>query len=203
MDIWMEDKLLLFILFVVPGFVSVKAYELLFPSEAIASKEKLVDAVAYSCVNYALLFPVYAFASEVEVLHGCAAAYFVGGLVALFIAPVCWVFALKRIRSTKWFLKNLPHPTAKPWDYFFGQRQPVWIIATLSDGSRIGGLFSEKSFASSSPASEQIYIEQAWRLNEDGGFDRPREESAGLLINGSEIRHLEFFEYENLEENHE
>ena len=61
-DIWMEDKLLLFILFVVPGFVSVKAYELLFPSEAIASKEKLVDAVAYSCVNYALLFPIYAFA---------------------------------------------------------------------------------------------------------------------------------------------
>lgn len=32
MDIWDANKLLLFIAFVIPGFVSLKIYELLFPA---------------------------------------------------------------------------------------------------------------------------------------------------------------------------
>lgn len=56
MDIWEQDKLILFIAFVIPGFVSLKAYELLFPSQRTDSSTQIIEAVTYSCINYALLF---------------------------------------------------------------------------------------------------------------------------------------------------
>lgn len=55
MDIWTVDKLVLFIAFIVPGFVSLKAYELLAPRVTKESTQQLIDAVAYSSINYAIL----------------------------------------------------------------------------------------------------------------------------------------------------
>lgn len=55
MNIWDTDKLVLFIAFVIPGFVSIKTYDLFVPSERREVGKSLVDAVAYSCVNYSLL----------------------------------------------------------------------------------------------------------------------------------------------------
>ena len=53
MDIWDANKLLLFIAFVIPGFVSLKTYELLCPGAPKESDKLLIDAVAYSSINYA------------------------------------------------------------------------------------------------------------------------------------------------------
>lgn len=61
MDIWEADKLVLFIAFVVPGFISLKTYALLQPTQVKDTSQQLIDAVAYSSVNYALLLgPMYA-----------------------------------------------------------------------------------------------------------------------------------------------
>jgi hypothetical protein len=45
MDIWQTDKLVLFIAFVVPGFVALKTYELLIPRAPRESAQQLIDAV--------------------------------------------------------------------------------------------------------------------------------------------------------------
>lgn len=52
MDIWDTNKLILFIAFVIPGFVSLKTYELLVPANMKDSDKRLIDAVAYSSVKY-------------------------------------------------------------------------------------------------------------------------------------------------------
>ena len=51
MDIWDINKLLLFIALVIPGFVSLKTYELLFPAALKESDKLLIDAVAYSSIR--------------------------------------------------------------------------------------------------------------------------------------------------------
>ncbi len=59
-DSFEESKLILFIAFVVPGFIAIKAYELLSPSQERDSSSQLIDAVSYSCLNYAvLIWPIY------------------------------------------------------------------------------------------------------------------------------------------------
>jgi hypothetical protein len=193
MDLWDANKLVLFIAFVVPGFVSLKAYELLVPRVAKDSAQQLIDAVAYSSINYALLlWPIY----EIEI-HGVRSTHptaYVGFYVFVLLgAPIFWACLLRWARTTQFVQQSLPHPTARPWDYLFSKRKPYWIIVTLKDGKKIGGRYDSRSFASSAPASEQLYLEECWAVNDDGGFERRREQSAGILILATDIVTVELF----------
>lgn len=193
MDIWETNKLILFIAFVVPGFVSLKTYELLFAGAPKEASKQLVDAVAYSSINYALLLgPIYAIETH-NVRATSPFWYSVFYIFVLLIAPVSWACLLKLLRTTQFFQSSLPHPTLRPWEYFFGQRKPYWVIVSLKDGEKVAGLYSDKSFASSAPAPEQLYLEETWVLNKDGGFERPRVDSAGVMILSADIVKIEFF----------
>ena len=201
MDIWDANKLLLFIAFVIPGFVSLKTYELLFPGTPKESDKLLVDAVAYSSINYALLlWPIYSIETN-QVRQSHPTAYVLFYVFVLLIAPIAWACVLKMLRTTEFFQRSMPHPTAKPWDFVFAQRKPYWAIVTLKDGKKIAGRYDSNSFASSSPAAEQLYLEENWVLNDDGGFDRPRTETAGILILSSEILTVELFKLTEGESN--
>ena len=65
----------------------------------------------------------------------------------------------------------------------------------------IAGRYDSVSFASSAPATEQLYLEENWVLNDDGGFERPRTATAGILILSSEIVTVEFFKLTAGEDN--
>jgi hypothetical protein len=193
-DIWDDNKLLLFIAFVIPGFISIKAYELLFPTQKADSTKMLVDAIAYSCVNYALLlWPIFAMeAFEVRGRH--PHLYVLFYVAVLFVAPVGWVALWKYIRECEYFQAMAPHPTQKPWDFVFGQRKAYWVTVTLKGGRKIAGMYGLNSFASSAPAEAQLYLEQEWMLNNEGGFERPAVQTAGVIILASEIETVELFE---------
>lgn len=196
MNIWEIDKLVLFIAFVVPGFISIKIYQLFFPSERRNSSEQVIDAIAYSSVNYAILFwPIWAVENS-GLRASCPTWYFIFYIFVLLIAPIIWVWLWSVIRKTDFVQKNAPHPTPKAWDYIFSQRKPYWVKVALKNGDVIGGLFAANSFASSAPAEEQIYLEETWVLNKKGGFNRMKTGSAGVVILSSEISHIEFRKYE-------
>lgn len=193
MDIWETNKLVLFIAFVVPGFISLKAYELLVPRATKESAQQLIDAVAYSSINYAiLLWPIY----EIEqgsIRTSSPSAYVAFYVFVLLVAPVFWAFLLRWARTTQFVQGALPHPTGKPWDYVFSQRKRYWIIVTLKDGKKIGGLYDAESFASSAPEPEQLYLQEHWVVNDDGGLERQRTDTAGILILSAEILTVELF----------
>jgi hypothetical protein len=193
MDIWETNKLLLFIAFVIPGFVSLKIYGILFPPTPDKNDKLLIDAVAYSSINYALLsLPIYA-VETYGIRKEYPLAYILFYCFVLFFAPICWAFLMRKLRTTEFFLRKMPHPIATPWDYVFGQRQSYWIIVTLKDGKQFAGRYDSASFASSFPAKEHIFLEESWVLNSDGGFERQRIDTAGILILSSDIITVEFF----------
>jgi hypothetical protein len=193
MDIWETNKLVIFIAFVIPGFVSLKTYELLLPSAPKESGKQLIDAVAYSCINYALLLlPIYLVEkSQIRCTH--PSVYIAFYVFVLLIAPVVWTLLYQKLRTMPILQRILPHPTAKPWDYVFGQRRPYWVIVTLEDGEKFAGRYDASSFSSSAPAPEQIYLEEAWVLNDEGGFSRPRTDTAGIIILAQNIVTIELF----------
>ncbi len=195
MDIWDIDKIFLFIAFVIPGFISIKVYELLVPCEKKDSSGQLIDAITYSCINYALLFwfIIEVESSTLSTAHPFLYKIFYG--LVLFGCPVLWVLLWRWARALDFFQKNAPHPTHKPWDYVFSQRKWYWIIVTLRDGQKIAGKYGKHSFSSSSPAQEQIYLEEAWVLNADEGFERPRTDTAGIIVLSQDISTVEFFKY--------
>ncbi|TDF37415.1 hypothetical protein EYS14_14790 [Alteromonadaceae bacterium M269] len=193
MNVWEFDKLFLFVAFVIPGFISIKAFELFHPANTRDGSKQIVDAVTYSCVNYALLLlPI--FWIENNKIYECSPYLYVCFyVVVLFVAPLLWAFLWKKLRESQAFQNNAPHPTQKPWDYVFSQRKSYWVIVTLKDNMKVAGKYSSNSFASHAPSPEQIYLEESWELNGDGGFERPHNESAGVIILSSEISYIEFF----------
>jgi len=195
LNIWELDKLFLFVAFVIPGFISIKAYEILVPSESKDSSKQVIDAITYSCINYALLlWPILEVeASSLSEAH--SSLYKIFYAFVLFVFPMVWVLIWRWVREREFFQKNAPHPTAKPWDYVFSQRQWYWVIATLKNGNKVAGKYAGKSFSSSNPATEQIFLEETWVLNEDGGFERSRTNTAGVIILADEISIIELFQY--------
>ncbi|MGE5437711.1 MAG: DUF6338 family protein [Syntrophothermus sp.] len=67
------------------------------------------------------------------------------------------------------------HPIGKPWDFIFQNKEDYWIIVNLKNGLKIGGKYDSKSFSSSFPYKEQIYIEEVWTLDDQNQFDKPIE----------------------------
>ncbi|MDT3230887.1 DUF6338 family protein [Pseudomonas sp. rhizo25] len=195
MDIWQADKLILFIAFVIPGFLSIKFYQLIFPGTIRNASDQLIDAVAYSCINYALLFwaIVYVEGAGFRQIH--PSLYYVFYVFVLFVSPFFLVLAWKWLRTHERFKGTAPHPTPKPWDFVFKQAKPFWIVVYLKNGNKVGGRYSGKSFASSFPADEQIYLEESWLVSDAGLLDRAVKQSAGVLIMASEISYVEFFHY--------
>ena len=105
-----------------------------------------------------------------------------------------FAFVIPGFISMKTYGLFFPHPIAKPWDYIFKQQDPFWVIIELKDGTKVGGLYSENSFSSNAPAEEQIYLEETWKLNENGGFDKKKQSTKGIIVSASEMKHIEFFE---------
>lgn len=201
MNIWEFDKLIVFILFVIPGFVSLKGYELLCPGTHKESSKQIIDAVAYSCINYALLFWLIKIVEDDAIAIRHPILYAFSYLFVLFIAPLIWVLIWKYIRSSKLFQNYAPHPTLKPWDYVFSKRKPYWVKIILKDGKIVAGKYGAESFTSSAPAEEQIYLEETWILKDNLGFERPKKRSAGVIVMSTNISHIEFSKYEEEKEN--
>jgi len=117
------------------------------------------------------------------------------GYFVFLIMPAVWPFVWSGIRGKKFVSRHLLHPNEGAWDFVFQQRIRYWMIVHMKDGRRIGGLFGYNSFASSAPANPQIYIEQVWKLDEDGVFESSVDESAGILILEEEMLAVELFNY--------
>jgi hypothetical protein len=189
-----SDTLRLILIFFVPGFISMKVYDLYVPSERRDFSKSLMEAVSFSCVNFAAMYwaIVAIHADNFPTNHPFW--YYLASAGILFVAPIFWPILYSRTMSLPFFRKRTIHPTPKPWDYVFSKGESLWVIVHLRDGRRIGGRFDTQSFASSFPADEQIYIEEVWQLDSKGRFKRKVDDSRGLIISREDFEAIEFFQ---------
>lgn len=62
----------------------------------------------------------------------------------------------------------------------------------LKEGDDLGGYFGQYSLASSYTNAQQVYVEEAWRLHEDGSFAEPVTSTVGAVVNLEECALVEF-----------
>ncbi|WP_320729601.1 DUF6338 family protein [Enterobacter ludwigii] len=192
MDILEKGKLFLFVLFIMPGFISMRVYRLFHPAPDNDTSKILIDVVSYSCINYSfLLIPIYL----IEIngfFYTHPFLYYLFYFLVLIIIPVLLPILLLKARQSPRIRQKLPHPMARAWDYFFSTNQCCWVLVTLKNGKKYGGLYSYNSFATSRPEPEQLYLEKHWALDEEGDFDHELTDTLGILILTNEIESVEF-----------
>jgi Family of unknown function (DUF6338) len=130
-------------------------------------------------------------------------------LLAVLVVPI--TLGLFVARFSDWFQRPLRGPVARKdlglarrlfawgvrgsivpniWDWVFTDRSPNerYLVITFKDGTRVGGVFEEGSYALTSPESPGIYLSREWRLDENGDFAWEIPGSDGLMVNGEDVR---------------
>jgi hypothetical protein len=93
----------------------------------------------------------------------------------------------------KFFKLQFSHHIPAAWDFTFSQmKESTYILATLKDGSQVGGLMGAASFASSSKDERDLLIEDVWNVNAKNEWTQAVPVRAALLC-GGDINYIEIF----------
>jgi hypothetical protein len=84
-----------FIVFVVPGLVSVSTYGLLMPARRIDWREGLLQGMFYSSINFVVLLPLIQYAASPEIRHDQPYTVWLFALLILIILPASWPVLLR------------------------------------------------------------------------------------------------------------
>lgn len=191
------SNLFILLLYIIPGFISLKVYYSIFPVEKRDFSKSILEIFIYSSFNYAFFSWLIIILFKYDLYKSNFILFIAILIIIIVLGPIIWPIAYNALLSTSFIQKIKPiNPIPLPWDFVFIQRKPSWIIVHTKDGRRIGGRYDSKSFTSSFPHKEQIYLEELWQLDKKGSFIKPVDRSEGILIMNEEISFIEFFNYQ-------
>lgn len=193
MNIWDIDKTLLFLVLVLPGFISIKVYRLIVATEYKDFSKSLIETICYSVLNFSLLSWLIILISKDNFVDNHPIVHWISIFLIFIIFPAIWPFCYIKVSELKIFKKNLLSPYKQPWDYVFNKRNSMWVVIHLKDGKTLRGKYATNSFASSFPAERQIYLEELWLPSEKGGFKRKIARTQGVIVSQDEISRIEFY----------
>lgn len=186
-----NQKLFLFVMLVFPGLVSMVVYRLVLPAAPIEWKHGIIQGLFYSVVNYALCSWLLVLIDFWRHSRPLIAAFLF--TVVVLVAPIVWPLVARKLLRSQWIAARLQLPFPTGWDFFFDRRIPCFVLITLKNGGMIGGFFGPGSYAGSFPNHGDIYVRHVYKINENGGFLDPVEDSLGLWVQKDEYSLIEFF----------
>jgi hypothetical protein len=193
MEIFDLNKLLFFIFFFVPGFISMKVWRAMVPGRVISWTDSIFEAITYSCFNLAAFFWVFVLLGRSDLTKNRLFWYYSATTLNLFVTPLLWPIVLRGLLSTKCMQRWMSHPTPTAWDHFFGQRDECWVLVRLKTGLLIGGKYSEGSYVSHYPEPQDLYLVEVWNVDKNGAFVDKVERTKGMWIHRDAFDYLEFF----------
>ena len=192
------SAVLVIVAFVIPGFIASRILSFAYSRSAIAEGQAILEAITLSCLNYALLSWLLAWA---WIQHWYQQPLLLATVVfcILFVTPVVIALILVKIFDTDWGLRlrlsyGVAHPVLKAWDSFFRRGRLCWVVATMKGGRIFAGYYGPNSYASSFPADEDVYLEKLCKLSPKGKIEGVAEFTAGGIIQMKNVETLEFFE---------
>lgn len=85
--------------------------------------------------------------------------------------------------------------TPSAWDYAAQEHDGVWVRIHLKDNQGIiAGKFGQDSFASLDPKRPDIYLQEAWLVDEHGNFVKPIVDSLGVWVAHDVMAYAHFLE---------
>jgi hypothetical protein len=188
--------------FVVPGFICYSTMAIFVPRKAEDTELSLLRFLTLSCLNYALWAWLIYLLAKSEFFTGSPLLSATAWGLIIFVSPVLLGVIFGKLSSRDWLRRFLMrmgleplHPIPTAWDYYFSRTPPVWLLVTLKDGSKVGGFFGKKSFASSAAGERDLFIEEIFKVIEDGEW-QPIPRNNGIYIKGEEIKHIEIWRTE-------
>lgn len=196
-------QILAIVLFLIPGLNCTWIIERLAGRSPLSGTERLFRAIAWSLLLYLVASPWLLHLGRLVAKgrHVWPWEPIIGLSLIEFVAPVGLGLVVVWVRRANWFKSLMKLLTRldsreRSWDFAFSSRGPFFVRARLATGHRVGGVFGGNSFASAYPERQDVFLEEAWLLTEDGTPDQPIPGSRGLLLRQEDVDLLEFIELE-------
>jgi len=185
------------VVFIVPGFIAWRTYQLRRPQGEQKAADAIVDIIAFSVLTSLLWFNRHW--TTWPTTFADALWFF----SEIFITPILIALAYQWILEcfAKRYWITSPHPRA--WDFIFNSlayrkngvgANGLFLIVTLKTGSRVAGLYSHPGYASLWPYDRDLLLGQTWEL-EGGKPARSVAGSIGLYLDAASIDTIEVFDY--------
>lgn len=191
----------LFILsFIIPGYVMLRTVSMTISTDYGDHVRLLIRCVLLSAINYVVAGPLLLAASSRGYLDA-PAGILVFGTLSVLVLPtllaVLYVYIMLRLQVPRWIFERILHlpynyPISSAWDAVFRSREFDFVRVTLKSGTRLAGFFGQKSLAPDFPRDRDLFIEQAWRMDEYGNPVGEIEDNRGVYVAPGEISVIEF-----------
>ena len=168
-------------------------YRILFAARKIDWKVALLQGLFYSVLNLVACLPILIPIHQVGFWGNHPYLYTAGLMAVLLVFPVAWPFLYRYLIKWRWVASKIQLPYDAAWDYFFDRKMPAFVVLQLRNGSKFGGYFGPRSYATSFPTEGDIYLETVYKVDEEGNFTEPVDETAGAIIRKDQYDLIEFF----------
>ena len=181
----------------VPGFIAWRTYQLLRPHGAQKPADAFVEILTFSVFTRLIWFSGNWTAWPDTLLK--ALVFGLQVVVTPFVIALAYFWFIEFCARRYW----IPSPHPRAWDFIFnglayrkkgvGSRG-LFLVVTLNDGTKVGGVYSDPGFASLWPYDRDVLLGKAWVL-EDGKPVREVDGSIGLYVSASNVQTLEVIDY--------
>jgi hypothetical protein len=169
-DLLKPDILSTFLFYIAPGVVATAIYTFFNRSEKRNYGDLAVEFITFGIFYLTLFFWLIDLVNRPDI-HSNALLYNILVLITFFVIPAIFGCLASIIPKTQWFrrlLKRTYHPTPTAWGHIFGDKKiSYWVLCTLKTGQKIGGVYKDKSFASSFPQTQDLLF---WAMSKNSQY---------------------------------
>lgn len=199
----LNDSTVLFytLAFIVPGFILDSVISSFVPQKDERLQILFLRFLTLSCFNYAVWsWLIFLMVQKEMIIRHPFWIAFLWGLI-IFVSPICLGLMIGYFSRSQKFQKifekigyNIISSIPTAWDYKFWsiREHCVWVLITLSDDSQVAGLFGSSSFAASYRKGKDIYLQTVYKISDDGIWEEVQD-SDGIIIDGEDIKYIEFW----------
>src|SRR3989339_1623467 len=90
MVVWEINKLILFLIFIIPGFISIKVYDLIIAGERRDFSKSIYEMIGFSALNFAALSWLIILIHSGDFYSTHKYLYVFSIFIILFIFPIFW-----------------------------------------------------------------------------------------------------------------
>ncbi|MBR0413766.1 MAG: hypothetical protein IJI67_01685 [Clostridia bacterium] len=182
-------------IFILPGFIVNSIIDYTNPPKKYKEVVFILKSIGYSIINCAIWSWLYLFIIKYDGINNVFRFILLVCVSLISSTIIGLIIAKTKQRNVidaflaKLHIKTI-HGTPTAWDYYFSKLKCDFVIITLIDDTQLFGWYSSESFTSSDPEERDIYVEKAYRFeNEQWILD---EEGNGFYVPKDQIKMIEF-----------
>lgn len=176
-----------------PGFISLKLHQFIERRDPTVT-EALIDVIGFSLLNALVLWwPIYIATTHLTLPRPDYGPALQNAVWICLVGPVAWPILFQIAK--RFALKGgwLVGTERSAFDFAFRGKQTLWVIVHMKDGRLVGGYFGLNSYATVEKDSGHLYLEELWKLGDEGQFVSPIAGSMGAIFRPDDYDWIEVF----------